>query len=103
MKRSMLALGLVSLALTGCSGKAATDPAKEGGKAVAASTKPNPWSKDSAIEAAEAEAAAKSKKKAKPAPAATASDKPKLNAWSSDEAIAAAEAEKAAKGKKKAK
>ena len=98
MKRSKLVLGLTSLALVlgGCSGKA---PAKDEGKAVAASTKPNPWSKDEAIAAAEEAAGAKDKKK--PEPPKVASNEPKLNAWSPDDAIAKAEAEKAAKNKKK--
>lgn len=105
MKRSILVLGLTSLALvlSGCSGKGKSASAKDDGKAVAGSTKINPWSRDDAIAAEKAAEEAKSKKKAKSAPAPTSSDKPKLNAWSSDEAIAAAEAEKEAKSKKKKK
>ena len=97
MKRSILAAKMaglaVILALGGCSGKGK----EEAAQAAASSTKPNPWSSDSAIEAAKAAEDAKAKKKPADKPAA----KPSPNPWASDSVIEAAEAEKNAKDKKK--
>ncbi len=97
MKRSILVpvmSGLaVVLALGGCSGKGK----EESAQAAAASTKPNPWSSDSALEAAKAAEDAKAKKK----PAAKPEAKSSPNPWASDAVLEAAEAEKHAKDKKK--
>ena len=97
MKRSILVPGMaglaVVLALGGCSGKGK----EEAAQAAAASTKPNPWSSDSALDAAKAAEDAKGKKK----PAAKPEAKSSPNPWASDAVLEAADAEKNAKDKKK--
>lgn len=98
MIRSTIVVVLTGLTLVlgGCSGKAKDAGSKEAEQA-AASTKPNPWSSDAALDAAKAAEDAKAKKKPADKPAA----KPSPNPWASDAVLEAAEAEKNAKDKKK--
>lgn len=98
MMRSTLIVALAGLTLVlgGCSGKGTDASGKEAEQAAAASTKPNPWSSDAALDAAKAADEAKGRKK----PAAKPQAKASPNPWASDAVIEAAEAEKNAKTKK---
>ena len=72
MKRAVVLLGLMAVALAGCSGKAAAPTAPALTTAQAGPSKPNPWARDSAATPVAAAA--------KPAPAAKATTSP----WAKD-------------------